>query len=317
MSSFHAFSDFVNRNLEEDEAKRGEKVWFTNYQLEKQKEGPFWPVVDIFVHKNADRKDEKHTSKKRDDIWTKNPNSILKIVRQYRHEICDSGGHYFMFDTTKKNKQVAVKSEPEDLFLFYGIKMVPMEVEKGEDVKTAAENKYGPLINRLTLKKRTELGKKDVEKEIANGSMISKNHFAHFFESLDRMKRTCWPVHIHEYLMESIKKHQDSPLKVNGCVLYLLAYNDEERFLLDEYRRKKQENIIDVVKEKLRISDMRRKELDEELSEVLDGQERLLSFVEEKRLKVNEEEEDEDDGEEHKEDDEIEEDEDEEDDKVE
>lgn len=259
-SSFHAFSDFVNRNLEEDETKRGEKVWFTNYQLEKQKEGPFWPVVDIFVHKKADRKDEKDTSKKRDDIWTKNPNSILKIVRQYRHEICDSGGHYFMFDTTKKNKQVAVKSEPEDLFLFYGIKMVPMEVEKGEDVKTAAENKYGPLINRLTLKKRTELGKKDVEEEIvrimklkpkskmeiernaedlvvlftmylcitvfftqANGSMISKNQFAHFFESLDRMKRTCWPVHIHEYLMASIKKHQDSPLKVNGCVLYLLV----------------------------------------------------------------------------------------------
>ncbi|XP_026428394.1 pheromone-processing carboxypeptidase KEX1-like [Papaver somniferum] len=98
---------------------------------------------------------------------------------------------------------------------------------------------------------------------------------------------------------------------------------------------------------------MRRKELDEELTEVLDSQERLLSFIEDKRLKVNEvglmsltereandfrnytlheifkcgkeirleteeeieeEEEDEDDGEEHKEDDEIEK---EEDDKVE
>ncbi|XP_026420189.1 cilia- and flagella-associated protein 251-like [Papaver somniferum] len=78
---------------------------------------------------------------------------------------------------------------------------------------------------------------------------------------------------------------------------------------------------------------MRRKELHEELTEVLDSQERLLSFIEEKRLKVNEvglmnlterrdEEEDKEDGEDgegHKEDDDIEEDEEEEeeDDKVE
>ncbi|XP_026420188.1 myelin transcription factor 1-like protein [Papaver somniferum] len=72
---------------------------------------------------------------------------------------------------------------------------------------------------------------------------------------------------------------------------------------------------------------MRRKELHEELTEVLDRQERLLSFIEEKRLKVNEvglmnlterrEDDDEDkedgeDGEGHKEDDDIEEDEEEE-----
>ncbi|XP_026416820.1 probable serine/threonine-protein kinase kinX [Papaver somniferum] len=162
----------------------------------------------------------------------------------------------------------------------------------------------------------------------ANRSMISKNQFAHYFDSLDRMKRTYWPVHIHEYLMASIKKHQDSPIKVNGCVLYLLmqpgwvkAYTDEERLLLDEYRRQKQENSIDDVKENLRISDMRRKELHDEITEVLDRQERLFSFIEEKRLKVNEvglmnlterqeeEEEDGEDGEDHKEDEEIEEDE--------
>ncbi|XP_026452122.1 uncharacterized protein LOC113352527 [Papaver somniferum] len=65
-------------------------------------------------------------------------------------------------------------------------------------------------------------------------------------------------------------------------------YTDEERLLLDEYRKKKQENNVDVVKKKLRISDMRRKELDEELTEVLDRQEMLLSFIEEKILKVNE-----------------------------
>ncbi|XP_026410332.1 glutamic acid-rich protein-like [Papaver somniferum] len=133
---------------------------------------------------------------------------------------------------------------------------------------------------------------------------------------------------------------------------WVKTYTDEERLLLDEYRRQKQENNINAVKEKLRISDMRRTELDEELTEVLDRKERLLSFIEEKRLQVNEvglmslterevndfrnytldeifkcakeirleteedgeieEEEDEEDGEKHKEDDEIEEDEDEE-----
>ncbi|XP_026399205.1 prothymosin alpha-A-like [Papaver somniferum] len=95
--------------------------------------------------------------------------------------------------------------------------------------------------------------------------------------------------------MACIKKHQDSPIKFNGCVLYQLMqqgwvryYTNEERLLLDEYRRQKQENNIDDVKEKLRISDMRRKELHEDLTEVLDMQERILSFIEEKRLKVNE-----------------------------
>ncbi|XP_026459566.1 proline-, glutamic acid- and leucine-rich protein 1-like [Papaver somniferum] len=138
--------------------------------------------------------------------------------------------------------------------------------------------------------------------------------------------------------MACIKKHIDAPLKVNGCVYYLLHwfaehnksmqlsneegvprllrwiindvsntiekdlndamkkmqlgwvkdYTDEERLLLDEYRRQKQENSIDAMKEKLRISYMQRKELDEELPEVQERRERILNFIEEKRQKVNE-----------------------------
>ncbi|XP_026438579.1 transcription termination factor 4, mitochondrial-like [Papaver somniferum] len=61
----------------------------------------------------------------------------------------------------------------------------------------------------------------------ANGSALTKSHFAHYFESLDRMKKTNWPVHIHKYLMDSIRKHVMSPLKVNGCMVYLLYWFSE------------------------------------------------------------------------------------------
>ncbi|XP_026424619.1 cilia- and flagella-associated protein 251-like [Papaver somniferum] len=84
---------------------------------------------------------------------------------------------------------------------------------------------------------------------------------------------------------------------------WVKAYTDEERLLLDEYRRQKQENSIDAVKEKLLISDMQRKELDEKYSLKLRRMRRLKRM---RRMSTR------DDGEEHKEDDEIEEEEDEE-----
>ncbi|XP_026417458.1 acidic repeat-containing protein-like [Papaver somniferum] len=46
--------------------------------------------------------------------------------------------------------------------------------------------------------------------------------------------------------------------------------------------------LSDAVKEKLCISDMQRKELDEDLTEVQERQERLFNFIEEKSLKFNE-----------------------------
>ncbi|RZC82927.1 hypothetical protein C5167_045710 [Papaver somniferum] len=61
-----SFNKFVNKHLEEDgevRKKDPEKVWFTDFQLENKNERPFWPILDVFVHKKAEKK--RRTSQKR------------------------------------------------------------------------------------------------------------------------------------------------------------------------------------------------------------------------------------------------------------
>ncbi|XP_026450527.1 high-affinity nitrate transporter 2.1-like [Papaver somniferum] len=102
-SGFNAINEFVNKNFEKDgevRKKRRDKVWFTEFQLEKQKESPFWPVVDVFVNKKAEKKEEENSEKKQEkkrDLWFKSPQSILKIVNQFRHD--HSGKNVFVFNT--------------------------------------------------------------------------------------------------------------------------------------------------------------------------------------------------------------------------
>ncbi|XP_026458819.1 glutamic acid-rich protein-like [Papaver somniferum] len=164
-SGFHTITELVNKNFEEDEKLRKvntNKAWFIEFQLDKQKESPFWPVVDIFVHKKDEKKEEKKAEKR--DVWHKNPDLILKIVRQFRHD--NSRENAFVFNTVKKKNLVEVKSMPEDLFLIFGLDMVASEPEEGKATKSQAERTYGPLITRIALKDPTKLRKLDAEKEI-------------------------------------------------------------------------------------------------------------------------------------------------------
>ncbi|XP_026385106.1 nucleolar transcription factor 1-B-like [Papaver somniferum] len=66
-SGFHAINEFVNKHLEEDgevrKKKDPEKVWFTDFQLEKKKEILLSPVLDVFVHKKAEKKEENKMKK--------------------------------------------------------------------------------------------------------------------------------------------------------------------------------------------------------------------------------------------------------------
>ncbi|XP_026383798.1 uncharacterized protein LOC113279316 [Papaver somniferum] len=366
-SGFNAINEFVNKYLEKDGdviKKDRNKVWFTEFQLEKQKESPFCLILDVFVHKKAERKEEENSEKKKEkkrDLWFKSPKSILKIVNQFRHD--NSGNNVFVFNTAEEKKFVEVESMPEDLFLIFELKMVASEPVEGECTKTRAEQRYGSLINRLKLKDQSKLGKLDVENEIlrimklnpkldmeiernvedlvvlfamylcitvffttTNGSGITKSQFAPYFESLERMKKTNWPVHIHKYLMDSIRKHVATPLRVNGCMVYLMtpsneqgfprflrwvisdisntiekdigeamkkmqpgwvkAWSDEQQQIMEEYRKNRQESSIDVLKEKLYKALQQRDEALEELSDLQVKHQKLVSFIEEKSKKI-------------------------------
>ncbi|XP_026416469.1 glutamic acid-rich protein-like [Papaver somniferum] len=126
-SGFNAINEFVNKNFEKDgevRKKRRDKVWFTEFQLEKQKESRFWPVVDVFVNKKAENKEEENSEKKQEknrDLWFKSPESILKIVNQFRHD--HSGKNVFVFNTAEEKKFVEVESMPEDLFFIFELQM--------------------------------------------------------------------------------------------------------------------------------------------------------------------------------------------------
>ncbi|XP_026416306.1 glutamic acid-rich protein-like [Papaver somniferum] len=169
-SGFNAINEFANKYLEKDgdvRKKDHNKVWFTEFQLEKQKESPFWPILDVFVHKKAENKEEENSEKKKEkkrDLWFKSPESILKIVNQFRHD--NSGNNVFVFNTAEEKKFVEVESMPEDLFLIFELKMVASEPVERECTKTRAEQRYGSLINRLKLKDQSKLGKLDVENEV-------------------------------------------------------------------------------------------------------------------------------------------------------
>ncbi|RZC89967.1 hypothetical protein C5167_029033 [Papaver somniferum] len=127
-SGFHAVNDFVNKYLEEDgevRKKDREKFWFTYFQLEKKNESPFWHILDVFVYKKAEKKEEEKSEKKKQkkrDVWFKNPDLILKVVNQFRHD--NSGGNVFVFNTAEEKKYVEVESMPEDLVLIFGLPMV-------------------------------------------------------------------------------------------------------------------------------------------------------------------------------------------------
>ncbi|XP_026419652.1 nucleolar transcription factor 1-like [Papaver somniferum] len=76
-------------------------------KLEKQKESPFWPILDVFVHKKAEMKEEENLEKKKEnkrDMWFKSTESIFKIVNQFRHD--NSGNNVSVFNTAEEKKFV-------------------------------------------------------------------------------------------------------------------------------------------------------------------------------------------------------------------
>ncbi|XP_026417547.1 glutamic acid-rich protein-like [Papaver somniferum] len=284
-SGFHAINEFVNKYLEEDgevRKKDCEKFWFTYFQLEKQKESPFWPILDVFVYKKAEKKEEEKSEKKKQkkrDVWFKNPDSILKVVNQFRHD--NSGENVFVFNTAEEKQYVEVESMPEDLVLIFGLPMVESEPVEGESTKTQAEMRYGSLITRMKLKDPTKLGKLDVENEILRIMKLKPK--------LDReIERNAEDLYW-------FSEHNNSmtPSNEQGFSRFLRwvisdISNTIEKAINESMKKKnRQQNSTDALKRKLYIALQQRDEALEELSDLQVKHEKLVSFIEEKIKKIH------------------------------
>ncbi|XP_026459743.1 acidic leucine-rich nuclear phosphoprotein 32 family member E-like [Papaver somniferum] len=68
---------------------------------------------------------------------------------------------------------------------------------------------------------------------------------------------------------------------------WVKAFSDEEQQVSDEYKKNRQENNTNTLKEKLHITLMQRDEVYEELSDLQVKHEKLVTFIEEKSLKIH------------------------------
>ncbi|XP_026396831.1 eukaryotic translation initiation factor 5B-like [Papaver somniferum] len=252
----------------------------------------------------AEDKEEENSEKKKEkkrDVWFKSPESIFKIVNQFCHD--NSGRNVFVFNTAEEKKFVEVESMPEDLFLIFELRIVASEPVEGECTKTRAEKRYGSLINRMKLKDQSRLGKLDVKNEILRimklkptlDMEIERNvedlyWFAEHNNIMTPSNEQGFPRFLRWVISDisnTIEKDINEAMK-KMQLGWVKACSDEQQQIMEEYRKNRQENNRDTLKEKLYKALHQRDEALEAPSDLKVKHLKLVSFIEEKSKKLYE-----------------------------